>query len=139
MSERLSARTLLLGGVMTVILGLFIGLEQDPDFWWHLRIGRWMVDNGRLPSSDIFTYTATTHAWIDHEYLTEILMWLTYSAFGLTVLCIAFGLLTWAGFWLILLQVRRQPFVIVAVGIAIAAIAGTPIWGPRAQMITFAL
>jgi len=124
---------------MTVILGLFIGLEQDPDFWWHLRIGRWMVDNGRLPSADIFTFTATSHTWIDHEYLTEILMWLTYSTLGLTVLCIAFGLLTWAGFWLILLQVRRQPFVIVAVGIAIAAIAGTPIWGPRAQMITFAL
>jgi hypothetical protein len=139
LTERLSAKTLLLGGVMTVILGLFIGLEQDPDFWWHLRIGRWMVDNGRLPSVDIFTYTATTHAWTDHEYLTEILMWLTYSAFGITVLCIAFGLLTWAGFWLIFLQVRRQPFVLVAVGIAIAAIAGTPIWGPRAQMITFTL
>src|SRR6266576_2550075 len=139
LTERLSARTLLLGGVMTVILGLFIGLEQDPDFWWHLRIGRWMVDNGRLPSADIFTYTAITHAWTDHEYLTEVLMWLTYNTLGLTVLCIAFGLLTWAGFWLIFLQVRRQPFVAIAVGIAIAAIAGTPIWGPRAQMITFTL
>ena len=139
LTERLSARTLLLGGVMTVILGLFIGLEQDPDFWWHIRIGRWIVDNGRLPSQDIFTFTATSHAWTDHEYLTEVLMWLTYSAAGLTVLCIAFGLLTWAGFWLIFMQVRRQPFVIVGVGVTIAAIAGTPIWGPRAQMITFTL
>ena len=139
LAERLSARTLLLGGVMTVILGLFIGLEQDPDFWWHIRIGRWMVDNGRLPSQDIFTFTATSHAWTDHEYLTEVLMWLTYSAAGLTVLCIAFGLLTWAGFSLIFMQVRRQPFVIVGVGVTIAAIAGTPIWGPRAQMITFTL
>jgi hypothetical protein len=139
LTERLSARTLLLGGVMTVILALFIGVEQDPDFWWHLRIGRWMVENGRLPSSDIFTFTATSHAWTDHEYLTEALMWLTYSTLGITVLCIAFGLLTWAGFWLIFLQVRRQPFVLVGVGITIAAVAGSPIWGPRAQMITFAL
>jgi hypothetical protein len=139
LAERLSARTLLLGGVMTVILALFIGAEQDPDFWWHLRIGQWMVEHGRLPSTDIFTFTATTHAWTDHEYLTEILMWLTYSTFGLAVLSIAFGLLTWAGFWLIFLQVRRQPFVFVGVGITIAAIAGSPIWGPRAQMITFAL
>src|SRR5436190_1964799 len=139
LAERLSARTLLLGGVMTVILALFIGVEQDPDFWWHLKIGQWMVQHGQLPSMDIFTFTATGHSWTDHEYLTEILMWLTYSTLGLTVLCIAFGLLTWAGFWLIFLQVRRQPLVAVTVGIAIAAIAGTPIWGPRAQMITFAL
>jgi len=138
LTERLSARTLLLGGVMIVILALFIGVEQDPDFWWHLRIGQWMVDNGRLPSTDIFTFTATGHPWTDHEYLTEILMWLTYSAFGLAVLSITFGLITWAGFWLIYLQVRRQPFVFVGVGLTIAAVAGSPIWGPRAQMITFA-
>jgi hypothetical protein len=139
LTERLSARTLLLGGVLIVILGLFISAEQDPDFWWHLRIGRWMVENGRLPSQDIFTFTATGHAWTDHEYLTEILMWLTYSALGLTVLVIAFGVLTWAGFWTMYLQVRRQPFAIVGVGLALAAVAGAPIWGPRAQMITFAL
>jgi len=139
LTERLSARTLLLGGVLIVILGLFIGAEQDPDFWWHLRIGRWMVENGRLPSQDIFTFTASSHAWTDHEYLTEVLMWLTYSAFGLTALVVAFGLLTWAGFWLMYQQVRRQPFAIVGVGLTIGAIAGAPIWGPRAQMITFAL
>ena len=139
LAERLSARTLLLGGVMIVILALFIGVEQDPDFWWHLRIGHWMLQNGQLPSTDIFTFTAVGHQWIDHEYLTEILMWLTYSTVGLAILCIAFGLLTWAGFWLIYLQVRKQPFVFVGLGITIAAVAGSPIWGPRAQMITFAL
>src|SRR5207245_8647149 len=31
------------------------------------------------------------------------------------------------------------PFVIAGVGLALGAIAGAPIWGPRAQMITFAL
>jgi hypothetical protein len=138
LTERLSARTLLLGGVLTVTLVLFIGVEQDPDFWWHLRIGRWMVEHGQLPAQDLFTYTVPSHVWTDHEYLTEILMWLTYSTLGLTALCVAFGLLTWAGFWLIYLQVRRQPFVFVGVGLAIAAVAGSPIWGPRAQMITFA-
>jgi hypothetical protein len=137
--ERLSARTLLLGGVMIVVLSLFTGVEQDPDFWWHVRVGRWMLDNAMLPKTDIFTYTVPAHVWTDHEYLTEILMWLVYSTFGIAVLCIAFGLLTWAGFWLLYLQVRRQPFVLAGIGLTIAAIAGSPIWGPRAQMITFAL
>ncbi len=139
LTERLTARTLLLGAVMIVTLSLFTGVEQDPDFWWHLRIGRWMADNGRLPSTDIFTFSVPSHVWTDHEYLTEIAMWLVYSTLGLEVLIVLFGLITWAGFWLLYRQVRRQPFVIVGVGLALAAIAGSPIWGPRAQMITFAL
>ena len=139
LSERLSARTLLIGGVLIVVLALFIAPEQDPDFWWHLRIGQWMVDNSRLPTTDLFTFTVPSHVWTDHEYLTEILMWRVYSALGLPTLIVLFGLLTWAGFWLIYLQVRRQPFVFVGLGLAIGAIAGAPIWGPRAQMITFAL
>src|SRR5690349_9896384 len=139
LSERLSARTLLIGGVLIVVLALFIAPEQDPDFWWHLRIGQWMVDNGRLPSTDIFTFTVANHVWTDHEYLTEILMWRIFSTFGLPALIVLFGLLTWAGFWLMYLQVRRQPFVFVGLGLAIGAIAGAPIWGPRAQMVTFAL
>src|SRR2546430_2571949 len=139
LTERLSARTLLLGGVMSVILVLFIGPEQDPDFWWHLRIGRWMLENGHLPTTDIFTFTASSHVWTDHEYLTEIVMWLIYANLGLATLVVVFGLLTWAGFWLMYLQVRRQPFVFVGLGLAIGALAGSPIWGPRAQMITFAL
>ncbi len=124
---------------MIVIASLFVTAEQDPDFWWHLRIGRWMVENGRLPSTDLFTYTVPNHVWTDHEYLTEVLMWLVFSATGVVGISIAFGLVTWAGFWLLYRQVRRQPFVILGLGLALGAMAGNPIWGPRAQMITFAL
>ena len=138
-TEWLSAKTLLIGGVLLAILMLFMEGVQDPDFWWHLRVGRWIVENGKLPSHDLFTYTVPDHVWTDHEYLTEVLMWLTYSAAGTVGLAIAFGLITWAGFWLIYRQVRRQPFVIVGLGLALGALAGWPIWGPRAQMITFAL
>ena len=135
----LSTRTLLVGGVLIVIASLFTTAEQDPDFWWHLRIGRWMVENGRLPSTDIFTFTVPNHVWTDHEYLTEILMWLVYGATGLAGISIAFGVVTWIGWWFIYRQARRAPFVILGLGLALGAVAGNPIWGPRAQMITFAL
>jgi hypothetical protein len=123
---------------MIVIAAVFVGSVQDPDFWWHIRIGRWMVENGGLPSNDIFTFTVPSHVWTDHEYLTETLMWFTYSNAGLLGISIFFGLITYAGFLLMYGQVRRQPFVIVGIGLALGAVAGAPIWGPRAQMITFA-
>ncbi len=66
-------------------------------------------------------------------------MWQIYSRLGAGGISVAFGLVTWAGFLLMYRQVRRQPFVIAGVGIFIGAVAGDPIWGPRAQMITFAL
>src|SRR5581483_5967243 len=109
----LSTRALLVGGVMVVIASLFTTAEQDPDFWWHLRIGEWMVQNGRLPSTDIFTFTVPAHAWTDHEYLTEIVMWLVYSSAGLVGISLLFGVVTWVGWWFIYRQVYRQPFVIV--------------------------
>jgi len=124
---------------MVVITSLFTTAEQDPDFWWHLRIGRWMVDNGRLPSHDIFTFTVPDHVWTDHEYLTEILMWLVYNATGVVGIAIAFGIVTWIGWWFIYRRADRAPFVIIGLGLALGAVAGNPIWGPRAQMITFAL
>jgi hypothetical protein len=124
---------------MLALLMLFTAGVQDPDVWWHLRVGRWMVENGRLPSHDLFTFTVPDHVWTDHEYLTEVLMWLLYAAAGTVGLAIAFGLITWAGFFLIYRQVWRQPFVILGVGLTLGAMAGWPIWGPRAQMITFAL
>jgi hypothetical protein len=124
---------------MLAVLMLFMEGIQDPDFWWHLRIGRWMVANGALPSHDLFTFTVPDHVWTDHEYLTEALMWWLYSAAGTVGIAIAFGLITWAGICLIYRQVRRQPYVIVGLGLALGALAGWPIWGPRAQMITFAL
>jgi len=124
---------------MIAILAICIGPVQDPDFWWHVRIGQWMVDHGRLPSTDIFTYTVPNHVWTDHEYLTEVAMWLVYHAAGTLGIAIAFGLITFAAFLILYRQVRRQPFLIAGVGLGLAAVAGYPIWGPRAQMITFAL
>jgi hypothetical protein len=112
---------------------------QDPDFWWHLRTGYWMLDNHRLPSNDLFTYTVSNHRWIDHEYLTEILMAYLNSWGGLTLISLVFAVLTFAGLLLIYrtAQAGRRPYVIAGLGLALGGLAGAPIWGPRAQMITF--
>ena len=141
MSRRLGARALLLGGVFIAILAAFYGPVEDPDFWWHVRTGRWMLEHAALPGTDLYTFTATQHRWTDHEYLTEILMWLGYQHGGFIAIGVAFTLITWLGFLLLYRAAGggSQPYVIAGLGIAAGAVAGAPIWGPRAQMITFAL
>ncbi|HUZ90236.1 MAG TPA: hypothetical protein VMU49_10485 [Candidatus Acidoferrales bacterium] len=136
---RLGPRTLFLGGVMLAILAALVQPVEDPDFWWHLRTGEWIVAHRNIPTHDLYTFTVSGHVWTDHEYLTEALMWLGYQWTGMAGIAIGFGLLTFVGFCLIwrTADVARRPYLIAGLGLVMGALAGTPIWGPRAQMITF--
>jgi hypothetical protein len=140
----LGPRGLLLGGTFIAICAIFFTPVEDPDFWWHITTGRWIVEHSSLPHHDLFTFTARNHVWTDHEYLTEIVMWLVFHAGGLIGISVLFGLVTLAGFVVLYLSSRGSraqpsPYVIVGLAIALGAMAGAPIWGPRAQMITFFL
>jgi hypothetical protein len=66
--------------------------------------------------------------------------WL-HSWGGLAAISLVFGALTWLGFFYLYrtARVARRPYVIAGLGLVLGALAGAPIWGPRAQMITFTL
>jgi hypothetical protein len=124
---------------MIALVAAFTSTVQDPDFWWHLRTGYWMLENHRLPSQDLYTYTVGSHSWIDHEYLAEVLMAYLNTWGGLTLISLFFAALTLCGFLFIYrtADAGRRPYVIAGLGLALGGLAGAPIWGPRAQMITF--
>lgn len=44
----------------------------DPDFWWHLRVGRDILATHRFPTADVFSYTAKGTPWIAYEWLGEV-------------------------------------------------------------------
>lgn len=140
-SRTLGPRSLLVGSVAIVLFAAFVTPVNDPDFWWHLQTGQWMLQHHALPSHDLYTFTVPSHVWTDHEYLSEILMALLWSIGGAVAESVAFGILTWLGFYWLWRAADgpRQPYVVACLGIALAVLAGGPIWGPRAQMITFAL
>jgi hypothetical protein len=45
--------------LFTLVFGLFSVEVKDPDFWWHLKTGEYIYQNGSLPSTDPFAYTST--------------------------------------------------------------------------------
>lgn len=136
----LTAGGLLVAAVMVGILPLVVRRVGDADYWWHIVTARWILDNHALPAHDLYTYTVPTHAWTDHEYLSELLMYGLGKIGGQLAVSVGLGAVTWAGFWLILrrIQLRPEPAIVVALAIAVGAVAGIPVWGPRPQMITFA-
>jgi hypothetical protein len=114
---------------------------RDPDFWWHLRSGQLIVQSGGLLHTDPFTYTVSSHAWTMHEWLTEVLFAGLYRWAGLAAIVAVLSAVTWLGVLCIFMRARLDrpgPFALGG-GVVLAVLAGYPIWGPRAQMITFAL
>jgi len=58
------------------------GRWADPDLWGHLVFGRLILLHGHLPSRDIYSYSANGLPWHDHEWLSEVVLALCWSGFG---------------------------------------------------------
>jgi hypothetical protein len=128
---------------IAIFLTLLIAAIQpvtDPDFWWHLPTGNWILSHHAVPRHDLYTFTVTDHRWITHEWLSEVILALLYAAGRLPLVSLVLGAVTAAGFLLVYLAIdRRVNFVIAGLTLALGVAAANPIWGPRIQMITFAL
>lgn len=53
----------------------------DPDFGWHLRMGNLILSSG-IPETDPFSYTMPSFSYVDHEWLTNILIAWFYPKIG---------------------------------------------------------
>ncbi len=107
----------------------------DPDLWWHLRNAEYLVMNHRLPAVDTYSYTAAGSAWINHEWLSELVYYAGFRAAGLrgifVIFTLALAALVVVVFWLC----RREgadPFAaaIATLGGGFLAMVG---FGPRTQ------
>ncbi|GAC1339669.1 MAG: hypothetical protein NVSMB29_07360 [Candidatus Dormibacteria bacterium] len=132
---------LLLGTSLLLCLLPVTRAIRDPDFWWHLRTGQLILQKHGLLGTDPYTYTVADHRWVMHEWGAEVLFALLHALGGIALIVAVLSLVTWLGMLCIYLNARmRMPqYVTLAMGILLAVIAGYPIWGPRTQMITFAL
>jgi hypothetical protein len=59
-------------------------MVRDPDIWWHLKVGDWIVQHRAVPHVGIFSRTAGSSPWIAYSWGYEVLMSLAYSWFGIT-------------------------------------------------------
>ncbi|MBI4384794.1 MAG: hypothetical protein HY579_12265 [Nitrospinae bacterium] len=65
-------------------LNWFSYITADPDLWGHVKFGGDIWAQGAIPATDPFSYTAFGQPWTNHEWLSEVIFYLVYSAFGST-------------------------------------------------------
>ncbi len=81
----------------TIFYRLASATVADPDLWGYMAFGRLFWEANSFPYHDIFSYMPTRPVWIYHEWLTGVLFFKIYQAFGETGLQIfryGIGLLT---------------------------------------------
>ena len=54
----------------------------DPDYFWHLKTGEYIVSHRALPAGDIFSSTRFGQAWVLHEWLFEVVLYAMFEWLG---------------------------------------------------------
>jgi hypothetical protein len=114
---------------------------DDPDMWWHLKIGEVIWTTHTIPATDLFSYTTNHHASITHEWLSELLIYGAYRFGGYS------GLMLWLCFFTSALLIAGYALCSLYSGNAkVAFVGGLTIWlfgtigfAIRPQMIGYLL
>ncbi len=121
--------------VVIVAMGLFAMAARnvtDPDVWWHLRTGQLILQNHAVFHADPYSFTKFGQPWVNHEWLSDIIIFTVYKAAGWPGLIVLFAAITTATFMLLFARSYGPPYLAAALAVW-GAIASAPSWGVRPQ------
>jgi hypothetical protein len=83
--EEVLRRTLILAIIFSIpaLLATNALALIDPDVWWHLRTGQWIIEHRALPPTDPFSAYGMGKPWVVYSWLFEVLLAGLYQLFGL--------------------------------------------------------
>jgi hypothetical protein len=55
----------------------------DPDIWWHLRAGQWILQHHTVPVTDPFSFYGADKPWTEYSWLFDTAMAAAYGRLGL--------------------------------------------------------
>ncbi|MEE1518002.1 MAG: hypothetical protein UF228_10445 [Lachnospiraceae bacterium] len=76
---------LVLGVVGTILLLYCFGFGiSGNDFWWHIKVGEWICENGKVPTHDIFSWYGMEKdiSWTAHEWLADVFFYKVFQFSG---------------------------------------------------------
>ena len=83
----------------------------DPDFWFHLKTGEYILTTGMIPRTEAFSFTHYGAPWIAHGWLSGVTFYAIYSKLGLNALKFIFAILIALAFWIVYKRCNSHPFV----------------------------
>src|SRR5262249_42131064 len=64
------------------VIGLPHHTLEDPDTYWHVVLGRWIIDHAAVPHRDLFSFTMPGAPFVPFEWLSEVGIAAIYDDLG---------------------------------------------------------
>lgn len=119
-------------------LGGARSLLGDGDTGWHIRTGDWILQNGRVPDRDPFSFSMPGQPWFAWEWLWDVVFAWLHQHWGMMAVIVASTLVLSLTSALLYRLVRRKcSNVLLAFGITFLAVSATSIhWLARPHLFT---
>ena len=134
----LSFKQLVFWITIVAVFAMAARISVDTDTWWHLRTGKWIVENQAVPHTDPFSHTRFGEPWNYPGWLVQTPMYLIYSAFGPGGLNLwVAGMVTLA--FVFLWHTLTNGPILRAFITVLAATVSAVFWAARPYLVTFVL
>lgn len=122
--------------LLLIILSFTLQPLTEPDFGWHLRTGLDLLQHGGiLPALDPYSHTMPDWPWVEHAWLTDLVIGVFYSLFGASGVILFFAVVT-AGAWLAASFTASCSRTYRLMACALSLWVALPFLGARTQMVT---
>jgi hypothetical protein len=122
--------------LLIVIFNFALQPLTEPDFGWHLRTGLDYLHNGwRLPVQDPYSHTMPEWIWIEHAWLSDVLIGAIYEVSGELGIILLFGAIT-VGAWLLASKMAPVGVVFRRLACILSLWVALPYLGARTQLVT---
>jgi len=123
---------------LLAIFTMALRISVTSDTWWHLRAGRWIVENGQLLRQDLFSLTRLGQPWLYPGWLAQIAMIATFDWLDFPGLNLFTALSVLVGFAFVWKSVEA-PVLLKGFTFVLAAACAGVYWSARPQILSFAL
>lgn len=134
----MSIRRLVFALTFLAVFAMAARISVDTDTWWHLRAGRWILENGQVPQEDPFSYTRAGEKWQYPGWLIQVPLYGIHQAFGPGGLNLWTAAMVTLAFIFVWPTLSGGPFLRAFVVVLAAATSGV-YWAARPYMVTFVL
>jgi hypothetical protein len=134
----LNTRRLAMLILFVAVFAMAARTPADTDTWWHLQAGRVTLESGRILQSDVFSHTRQGYPWVNHSWLSQVILYLLFDNFLYFGLGLFQALVVTCAFAFVYAQMEGDVFARAFI-VVLAAATSAVVWISRPQLLSFLL
>ncbi len=134
----LDTRRLATAILFIAVFAMAVRAPADSDTWWHLKAGQTTLESGRILQTDLFSHTRYGSRWINHSWLSQVVLYSLFDHFSYAGLGLWMGAVVMVAFVFVYLQMEGDVFTRAFI-VVLAAATSAVVWSARPQLFSLLL